>query len=308
MTTTLYSHPDCFGHDPGAGHPERPQRLQAVEHALATPEFDALRRIEAPRATREMIERVHPATFVDEILAAVPDSGHRSLDPDTRLSPGSGEAALRAVGGLCAAVDAVMAGEVTNAFCAVRPPGHHAEATRAMGFCVFSGVAIAAHHARVAHGAERVAVVDFDVHHGNGTQAIFEQDRALFYASSHQFPAYPGTGAANETGVGNLVNVPLIPGSGSESFREAYREVILPALQNFSPDLLMLSAGFDAHHDDPLCQLNVATEDFAWLTEQLVVHAETNCGGRIVSAMEGGYDLNALGASVAVHVDALMAA
>lgn len=307
MSTALFTHKVCIDHDPGAAHPERPERLRVIVDALDAIEFDALIRLEAPRATRKAIERVHPASYIDAIMAAVPETGHHALDPDTHLSPGSGEAAVRAVGGLCAAVDVVLDGEVTNAFCAVRPPGHHAEAQRAMGFCVFSSVAIAAHHARIEHGVERVAVIDFDVHHGNGTQGIFERDGSLFYASSHQYPAYPGTGSADEIGVGNVINVPLPPGTESASFRRAYAEQILPAVDNFAPDLLLLSAGFDAHEDDPLCQLKVATEDFAWLTDELVEMADRR-GGRIVSALEGGYDLRALADSVAVHVQALMAA
>ncbi|MDA0239327.1 MAG: histone deacetylase family protein [Proteobacteria bacterium] len=305
MTTALYSHDACLDHDPGRHHPERPDRLRAVAGALSPDDFPDLIRRAAPLGTREQIERVHPAAFADHIFDAVPEFGTVALDPDTQLSPGSGDAALRAMGALCDSTDAVINGDVKNAFCSVRPPGHHAEAGRAMGFCLFNNVAVAAHHALAVHGLERVAVVDFDVHHGNGTQAIFENDPNLLYASSHQFPAYPGTGAASETGVGNLFNTPLAPGTGSEPFRAAYRDIIFPAIRNFSPDLLIISAGFDGHFQDPLCQLNLTTEDFRWVSEELVVLAEGVCAGRLVSALEGGYDLEALAESAAVHVSAL---
>lgn len=308
MTTSLYTHDACIDHNPGPRHPERPDRLRAVAAALAPEHFPDLNRTAAPLGTREQIERVHPAAFADQIFAAVPETGTVSIDPDTQLSPGSGDAALRAMGALCAATDAVIKRDVRNAFCAVRPPGHHAEADRAMGFCLFNNVAIAARHAQAQHGVERIAVVDFDVHHGNGTQAIFESDPNLLYASSHQFPAYPGTGAASETGVGNLFNTPLPPGTGSEPFREAYRDVIFPAIRNFLPDLLIISAGFDGHIRDPLCQLNLSTEDFAWVSAELVALAESVCEGRLVSALEGGYDLEALAQSTAAHVEALQTA
>jgi len=308
MATIIYSHNACVGHDPGPGHPESPDRLRAVAAALAGDEFFGLIRQEAPRGTSTQIERVHPATFAERIFDAVPDTGWRALDSDTHLSPGSGEAALRAMGALCAATDAILSGEARNAFCAVRPPGHHAEADRAMGFCLFNNVAVAARHAQAHHGVERVAVVDFDVHHGNGTQAIFQSDPSLFYASSHQFPAYPGSGAASEVGVGNIFNAPLAPGTGSTPFRTAYRELIFPALRKFSPDMIFISAGFDGHIQDPLCQLNLTTEDFAWVSQELVSLAEECCEGRIVSALEGGYDLDALAESTAAHVRALMAA
>jgi acetoin utilization deacetylase AcuC-like enzyme len=228
------------------------------------------------------------------------------LDPDTIISPGSGEAALRAAGALVAAVDAVVAGEARNAFCAVRPPGHHAEAARAMGFCLFNNVAVGAEQARKVHGMARVAVVDFDVHHGNGTQHMFEEDADLFYASTHQSPLYPGTGDAEETGVGNIVNVPLTPMSGSREFRSAMSGIVLPALARFRPDLVMISAGFDAHADDPLASLRFLEADYEWATRQLMAVADEFCGGRVVSTLEGGYDLEALAASAAAHVRALM--
>jgi len=308
MTTLLYSHEACLDHDPGPHHPESPDRLRAVLAALAADEFAPLLRREAPRAAREDIARVHPGDLIDALLAAVPASGHVGIDADTIMSPGSGEAALRAAGAVCAAVDAVIAGEAGNAFCAVRPPGHHAEPRRPMGFCLFNNVAVGALRARDVHGCRRVAVIDFDVHHGNGTQALFEDDADLFYASTHQSPLYPGTGASDETGVGNIVNVPLAPGSGTVPFQRAFNERILPALEDFRPDFLFVSAGFDAHRRDPLAQLDLAEADYTWATGVLARQAARHCGGRLVSTLEGGYDLAALGASAAAHVRALMAA
>jgi acetoin utilization deacetylase AcuC-like enzyme len=308
MTTLLYTHDACLGHDPGGYHPECADRLRAVLDGLSGPAFAALQRREAPRAALDDVARAHPRRFVDALLAAVPRSGHAAIDADTVLSPGSGEAALRAAGAVCAAVDAVMTGEGANAFCAVRPPGHHAEPGRAMGFCLFNSVAIGARRAREAHGLERVAVIDFDVHHGNGTQAIFEHDPRVFYGSTHQWPLYPGTGSARETGVGNIVNVPLRPMSGSAEFRHAFNEFILPALEDFRPDLLLVSAGFDAHRRDPLAQLLLDEGDYGWITERLLGVASRHCRGRLVSTLEGGYDLDALAASAAAHVAALLAA
>jgi acetoin utilization deacetylase AcuC-like enzyme len=308
MTTLLYTHPACLEHDPGSHHPESPHRLRAVLAALAQPEFARLERREAPRGGLDEVMRVHPRPFIEAVLAAVPTRGHAALDADTVLSPGSGEAALRAVGAVVAAVDAVVAGEGDNAFCAVRPPGHHAESDHAMGFCVFNSVAIGAQRARQTHGLERAAVIDFDVHHGNGTQEIFENNPHVFYASTHQSPLYPGTGARSETGVGNVVNVPLRPGAGSTEFRRAFDDVILPALEDFRPDILLISAGFDAHRRDPLAQLMLVEADYAWVTERLAAAAARHCEGRIISSLEGGYDLEALGASAAAHVRALMAA
>jgi acetoin utilization deacetylase AcuC-like enzyme len=267
-----------------------------------------LERREAPRATATQIARVHPGGFAERLLAVVPSQGYAALDADTVLSPGSGEAALRAAGAAVAAVDAVLGGEAHTAFCAVRPPGHHAEPHRAMGFCLFNSVAIAAQHARQAHGIARVAVVDFDVHHGNGTQTAFETDASLLYASTHQMPLYPGTGASSERGVGNIVNAPLHPGAGSLQFRQAFTDVILPALDAFRPELVIISAGFDAHRADPLAQLMLVEADYAWSTERLCEVAGRHAQGRIVSSLEGGYDLDALAASAAAHVAALMAA
>jgi acetoin utilization deacetylase AcuC-like enzyme len=308
MTTLLYTHPACLEHDPGQYHPESPARLRAVLEALGGPDFARLDRREAPEAALDDIARVHPRRFVEAMLRAVPAQGHVGIDADTILSPASGRAALRAAGAVVAAVDAVFAGEADNAFCAVRPPGHHAEPRRAMGFCLFNNAAIGALRARQAHGFDRVAVVDFDVHHGNGTQAAFWSDKNLFYGSTHQMPLFPGTGAASETGLGNIVNAPLAPGDGGEQFRAAFLGRILPALDAFAPDMLLVSAGFDAHKADPLAQLQLVEADFAWVTEQLLEAAAKHCGGKLVSTVEGGYDLDALGRSTAIHVQTLMQA
>ncbi len=308
MTTLLLSHPACLAHDPGSFHPERPARLEAILGALEAPAFAALERRQAPRATEQQLGRVHDPDYVRRVLASIPPEGRLHLDPDTVISPGSGEAALRAAGALVAAVDAVAGGEATNAFCAVRPPGHHAERAAAMGFCLFNNVAIGALHARAVHGLDRVAVMDFDVHHGNGTQHTFEREATLFYASTHQWPHYPGTGAAAETGVGNVVNAPLPPGAGGREFRAALRDRVLPALDAFRPDLIIVSAGFDAHRADPLANLELDEEDYAWATAELCALAGRRCGGRLISSLEGGYDLGALAASAAAHVATLMAA
>ena len=309
MTTQVYTHTAFFDHDTGSMHPERPARLEAVLTALEHPDFADLERLEAPEATREQIQRVHPESYVTDILAAIPAQGQTGLDMDTIVSPGSGEAALRAAGAVCAAVDAVAAGQADNAFCAARPPGHHAEPNRAMGFCLFNSVAIGALQARVVHGHHRVAVVDFDVHHGNGTQAAFWDDQDLFYASTHQMPLYPGTGARSERGrYNNIVNAPLPSMADSAAFRQAMRDLVLPALTRFAPDFLLISAGFDAHADDPLAGLRLQEDDFAWATEELAAIARHACAGRLVSTLEGGYDLQALAVSSAAHVRALMSA
>jgi len=308
MATFLFTHPACLEHEPGEFHPESPARLHAVLAALEAPEFGALTRREAPLAALDDIARVHPRDFVEAMLAAVPKTGYVGVDADTILSPGSGKAALRAAGAVVAAVDAVVSGEASSAFCAVRPPGHHAEPDRSMGFCVFNNVAVGAARARAVHGLARVAVVDFDVHHGNGTQTSFERDPSLFYASTHQSPLYPGTGARSERGVGNIVNVPLPPMAGSAEFRRGVEASILPALDAFAPDLVMVSAGFDAHRRDPLAQLMLVEDDYTWITERLIECADRHAGGRLVSTLEGGYDLAALGASAAAHVRSLMAA
>jgi acetoin utilization deacetylase AcuC-like enzyme len=308
MTTLLLTHPACLEHDTGYGHPERADRLRAIDDALAATSFKSLRRGEAPRAELADIERLHPKAYVAMVRAAIPKRDHKSLDPDTIVSPGSWEAALRAAGASIHAVDQLMAGKADNVFCAVRPPGHHAEPSRAMGFCLFNSVGIAALHARAQHGAERVAVVDFDVHHGNGTQAAFWSDKDLFYGSTHQMPLFPGTGALDETGVGNIFNAPLKAGDDGDEFRAAYEDRILPALDKFAPDLLIVSAGFDAHLKDPLAQLRLLEPDFAWITEQLLEAAAKHCGGKLVSTLEGGYDLDALASSAAIHVQTLMGA
>ena len=310
MTTVLITHAACLDHDTGPYHPECSERLQAVLDALEAPEFAMLPRESAPEATIEQLIRVHPRPYVEAILAIHPDPGSRvQLDGDTAMSEGSVEAISRAAGAAVLGVDLVMSGKARSAFAAVRPPGHHAEPARAMGFCFFNNDAVAALHARAQWGVQRVAVVDFDVHHGNGTQAMFAQDKDLFYASSHQSPCYPGTGEAWDRGIAdNIVNAPLRPHEGSAAFRSAWERDILPELNRFAPGLLIISAGFDAHKDDPLAQLRVETADFAWLTDQLLAVADAHCGGRVVSVLEGGYDLHALAESVTVHVRSLMRA
>ncbi|WP_395017980.1 histone deacetylase family protein [Dongia sp.] len=305
MTTALYTHAACLQHDTGPGHPERIQRLGAVLQAVKGPEFSDVVWREAPLAEIAQIERVHDADYVRHALASVPEQGWVQLDGDTVMSPGSGEAALRAAGAVAAAVGAVVRGDFNNAFCAVRPPGHHAERDMAMGFCIFNNVAIGAAEARSVHGLSRVAVMDFDVHHGNGTQHMFDHDPGLFFASTHQMPLYPGTGAMGERGVGNIVNAPLPPGAGSEEFRAAMETVVLPAIESFRPELILISAGFDAHRRDPLAALEFESEDYHWATARLCALAESCCGGRVVSTLEGGYDLAALGESAAAHLAAL---
>jgi acetoin utilization deacetylase AcuC-like enzyme len=308
MPTLLLTHPACLDHDTGYGHPERADRLRAIAMALDTPAFKAVKREEAPLASPADIERLHPRSYVELVKAEIPQRDHNWLDPDTVVSPKSWEAALRAAGAAIEATNQVMTGKVDNAFCAVRPPGHHAEPSRAMGFCLFNNVAIGALHARTKHGAERIAVVDFDVHHGNGTQAAFWNDKDLFYGSTHQMPLFPGTGALHETGVGNIWNAPLKPADGSEAFRDAFESRVLPALHNFGPDVIFVSAGFDAHIRDPLAQIRLTEPDFAWVTEKLLEMADKHSNGRLVSTLEGGYDLDALAASTAVHVQTLMSA
>ncbi len=304
----LFTHPACLGHDTGPHHPECAERLRSVLRALEHPDFTGLLRELAPEATRDHLVRVHPESHVDYLLSLHPAEGDSiAIDPDTVVSPGTHEAMLRAAGGAVAAVDAVMEGWASAAFAAVRPPGHHAERDRAMGFCFFNNAAIAARHAQARWGLARVAVVDFDVHHGNGTQDIFASDSGLFYGSSHQHPCYPGTGSPRDHGsAGNIVNVQLPPGSGSEAFRAAWAGTILPALAAWAPDFLIISAGFDAHRADPLAELRVETVDFSWLTNELTALADRHCLGRVVSVLEGGYDLGALAASTAAHVRALL--
>ncbi len=310
MTTLLVTHPCFVLHDTGPGHPERPDRMRAIDKVMGHEMFKPLVRQEAPWRddVEAMIVRVHPQQYFDMIQAARPAAGEAGvhLDPDTVLSPASWEAAMRAVGAGLLAVDEVVAGRVRNAFCQVRPCGHHAETATAMGFCFFNNVAVAARYAQSKHGAERIAIVDWDVHHGNGTQDIFWSDKSVFFASTHQMPLYPGTGALGETGVGNVWNAPLRPNDGGEQFREAMMSRVLPALRNFGPDIIFISAGFDAHQNDPLANLRLVEDDFAWATQELVEIAERHAGGRIVSMLEGGYDLAALARSTAVHVKRLM--
>lgn len=306
MTTLLFTHDSAEDHDPGPGHPERSDRIRAVKEALDAPGFQDLERRNSPLADIDQIARIHRADYVKAVLDTVPESGYVRIDPDTVLSPASGDAALRSVGAVIAAVDAVTAGDADNAFCAVRPPGHHAEPGRGMGFCLFNNVAIAAAHARHVRQVDRVAIVDFDVHHGNGTQAAFWSDPSVLFASSHEYPFYPGTGAEDERGQGNIYNVPLASMSGSAAFRQGMERTILPALEEFEPGLLIISAGFDAHARDPLASIQLDDEDFAWITRKLADIAGEYCGGRIVSSLEGGYDLEALSTGVSAHVTELM--
>jgi len=306
--TVLFTHPACLDHDTGPGHPERPDRLRAVLAALEAEEFKGLQREEAPLAEESQLLLAHSVRHVDGVRQRVPETGLTAIDPDTIVSPGSWEAARRAAGAVVAAVDLVMAKRARNAFCAVRPPGHHAERTGAMGFCLFNNIAIGALHARQVHQARKVAVVDFDVHHGNGTQDVFENDPGMFFASTHQSGIYPGTGAAAEHGIANnIVNVPLPAGTGGEAWRAAMSGSLLPALSAFEPDLVLISAGFDAHQADPLAGMRLTAEDFGWGTEMICKVAAQACGGRVVSTLEGGYDLDALAESAAAHVRALMA-
>ncbi len=298
-----YTHPACLEHDTGPGHPECPERLGAVLEALHEA-FPAMEWVEAPRATRGQLLRVHDPRLLATVLAPHPP-GRLRLDPDTVVSPGSPEAALRAVGAGIAATEAVMQGETDVAFCAVRPPGHHATIDAAMGFCLFDNIAVAAAHALDRFGLARVAIVDFDVHHGNGTQAIFEQDPRVLYASSHQAPLYPWTGAGNERGVGNIVNALLPAGAGGEAFRHSWEEILLPALEGFAPQLLLISAGFDGDRRDSMAQLELDPEDFGWLTGRLHGLAARHAEGRIVSMLEGGYHLEALAECAVAHVAAL---
>ncbi len=293
----------------GEGHPERPDRLVAIDRALEAETFQMLARDQAPRAKVEALTRVHPASYVAAIQQASPTQGHVRVDQDTAMSPGTWEAAVRSAGGATFAVDEVMTGKVANAFVATRPPGHHAEVSTPMGFCFFNNAAVAARHAQAAHGAERIAIVDFDVHHGNGTQDIFWSDKTVMYASTHEMPLVPGTGAMTDTGDHNqIVNAPLRAGDGGSTFREAYEYLILPRVDEFAPDLVIISAGFDGHYRDPLGNLKLREEDFAWVTRKVMAIAQRRCKSRVVSLLEGGYDLDALARSVAAHIAALMGA
>jgi len=305
--TTLFVHHPCFlDHATPIGHPERPDRMRALEQAFEDERFQNLVRIQAPMGDRDKLMFGHPEAYVDALAAAAPSEGLIQIDADTVMSPGSWEAALRAVGGACMAVDDVVSKTAKNAFCAMRPPGHHAEIDRAMGFCLFNTVAIAARHAQKAWNMDRVAIIDFDVHHGNGTQDIFYQDASVFYGSTHQMPLFPGSGAGSETGVGNVANAPLRPYDDGAVFMDAMETVILPQLEAFAPDLVVVSAGFDAHHQDPLAQINLTEADFIWITQKLMDVADRHCDGRLVSVLEGGYDLDGLAKSATAHVETLM--
>jgi acetoin utilization deacetylase AcuC-like enzyme len=307
MSTLLLAHPACLDHLTPLGHPERPDRLRAIEQALEDETFQALAREEAPIAAADIIALCHPMDYIETIRNASPDEGMVRLDADTSMSPGSLEAALRAAGGGVKAVDEVMTGKAANAFVAVRPPGHHAEVARPMGFCLFNSAAIAARYAQDRYDAERVAIVDFDVHHGNGSQDIFWSDKTVMYCSTHEMPLYPGTGATTERGEFNtIVNAPLRAGDGGDQFKQAMEHVILPRLREFKPELIVISAGFDAHTRDPLANLNFVEADYSWATKKLMEIADNSAEGRIVSMLEGGYDLQGLSRSVAAHVTALM--
>ena len=305
MTTLILHHDDCLAHDPGANHVEVSQRIKAVLGAIS--DVPGTQLLPAPLASQEQVERAHDAAYWQNLVAAEPASGLVALDPDTFLSPGSINAALRGSGAACFAVDQVFAGKARNAFCAIRPPGHHAETALAMGFCLINHVAIAARHALANHPVDRVAILDFDVHHGNGTQAIFEQSPEVLFISSHQMPLYPGTGYPEEVGCGNILNIPLAPDSGSEQFRQAWTQLGFPALHAFDPDIIMISAGFDAHELDPLGQLKLQDGDFGWITASICAYAADACNGRVISLLEGGYNLEALASASRAHVEALAA-
>ncbi len=307
MATLLVTHPASLNHLTPEGHPERPDRLRAVERVLSADQFNPLMRVQAPEAPLESIALCHPMDFVEQVREASPKEGRVQIDADTSMSPGTFEAALRAVGGALLAVDQVVAKKANNAFVAMRPPGHHAETTRPMGFCIFNTAAIAARHAQTKHSLGRVAIVDFDVHHGNGSQEIFWADPSVMYCSTHEMPLYPGTGALNERGeYDTIVNAPLRAGDAGDKFKAAFETRILPRLTDFAPDLVIISAGFDAHRRDPLANLQLVDTDFGWATRKLMDVADKTAGGRVVSVLEGGYDLEGLSQSVAAHVTALM--
>jgi acetoin utilization deacetylase AcuC-like enzyme len=305
---TLYlSHPSFLDHLTPVGHPEQPDRIRVIERELERPEFQDLIRDTAPPASVDEVARAHPAAYVEHLRLQTPDEGLLGLGMDTVMSPGTFKAAMNASGAACFAVDEVMKNLVDNAFCAIRPPGHHAETSSAMGFCFFNHAAVAARHAQAVHGAERIAIVDFDVHHGNGTQDIFYNDASVFYASTHQMPLFPGTGELSETGIAdNICNAPLSAGDDGAVYREAMSSRVLPALEAFAPDLIIASAGFDAHRLDPMAELALVEADFTWTTQKLMEIADRRCGGRLVSLLEGGYDLGSLARSAAAHVRALL--
>ena len=307
MTTAYFRHEECLGHVTPPGHPEQVARLEVIERALAAPQYAALERRDAPVGRKQDVLLCHPEAYFERVQASIPADGFLSLDADTHVTNGSFEAALRGVGGITAAVDAVLDGTVGNAFVACRPPGHHAETETAMGFCLFGNVAIGARHALERHGLSRVAVIDFDVHHGNGTQDLLWAEERAMFVSSHQMPLYPGSGRADERGAhGQIMNRPLAAGTDGALMRQVYGRDVFPAIEAFAPELILVSAGFDAHEADPLANLNWTTEDFAWITREICALAARICGGRVVSTLEGGYDLDALGAAVAVHVTELM--
>jgi acetoin utilization deacetylase AcuC-like enzyme len=307
MSTLLISHPAFLEHLTPLGHPERPDRLRAIERALEAEKFQTLARSQAPLASLETIALCHPMEYIIEVREASPREGLIHLDADTAMSPGTFEAALRAAGGAVHAVDEVLTKKAANAFVAARPPGHHAETARPMGFCLFDNAAIAARYAQQRYGVASAAIIDFDVHHGNGSQEIFWSDKSVMYCSTHQMPLFPGTGAVGETGEHNtIVNAPLRPGDGGAAFRAAFETRILPRLEEFKPELVIISAGFDAHMRDPLANINLAEADFIWATQKIMDVADRCAGGRVISLLEGGYDLQALGNSVAAHVATLM--
>jgi acetoin utilization deacetylase AcuC-like enzyme len=309
MTTLLLTHRASLDHLTPPGHPERPDRIRAVDQVLGESRFDKLVREEAPEGTLDLVKLCHDEHYVEELRRIAPDKGLIYLDGDTSMSPGTWEAVMRGVGGAVAATDAVMSGAADNAFVAMRPPGHHAETNRPMGFCLFDHAAIAARHAQRKYGIARAAIVDFDVHHGNGTQEIFWADPTMMYCSTHQMPLFPGTGASGERGEHDtIVNAPLAPNDGSAKFRSAFENLILPQLQKFAPEFIVISAGFDAHRRDPLANINLDAEDFGWVTRKLMDVASASAGGRVVSVLEGGYDLQGLKESVAAHVTALLGA
>jgi acetoin utilization deacetylase AcuC-like enzyme len=309
LRTLLVTHASGLAHEMGSGHPERPDRLRAIERQLSEERFQSLARVDAPMAAREAVLRVHPESYLDMLEEASPKEGLTALDPDTAMCPGTLAAAWRAAGGAIAALDEVMSGSADTAFVAMRPPGHHASADTPMGFCFLNNVAIAAHHAKATHGAERIAIVDFDVHHGNGTQNIFWADDSVLFCSTHQAPFYPGSGGVNETGeFGTIVNAPLFAGASGDAFQEAWADRILPRVDAFAPDLILISAGFDAHEHDPLGGLRLKEQDFGDATKRLLDIADRRCDGRVVSLLEGGYNLEALARSASAHVLALMGA
>lgn len=306
MVTRLYTHPIYLEHLTPAGHPERPDRLRALGKVLDDTAYDGLDRVQAPMGDEATILYAHPETYLERVRMTIPEEGLTRVDSDTTVSPKSWDAALTAIGAANAAVDDVFSGTANNVFVASRPPGHHAERDRAMGFCLFNNAAIAARHAQKAHGVERVAIVDWDVHHGNGTQDIFWEDPSVLYCSTHQMPLYPGSGAKSETGAGNIVNAPLDPDTGSDHFREAFNTRILPSLDAFQPELIIISAGFDAHHRDPLAEINLNEDDFDWATGKLMERAGSYASNRLVSLLEGGYDLKGMSLSAGAHIKRLM--